>query len=307
MEVEHAPGRIAQLIDAIDIVTVGVIHHGFVAVFLLQLVRLVDALGAAFDQVLHSGRIFNNRQRLVVPAAQHIIHGIAAVQLAVDGSSGRHIRVDSINDGPACLAQRCLQKEFLILAFIPAMLYVENGIAQLLGIDCTQFRCDLHFDLLNRRLGHGRSNGSRLCGGLHVFRIIRRNLHQDTDFTHQKMQLLQHLQRLIHRERSLMHCHIAHLADVVDGIEQNLVIHILNKAVIRGHFEHGFAADIVNGRAVKELHHILHRFARRGDADIGLIERKLLRLAAVGVQLRKVGRVFHVIEVHGDGSFVYFI
>ena len=304
MEVEHAPGRIAQLIDAIDIVTVGVIHHGLIAVFLFQLVRLVYALGAAFDQVLHSGRIFNNRQRLVVPATQHIIHRIAAVQLAVDGGSGRHIGIGTVDHGPACLAQRCLQEEFLILAFIPAMLYVENGIAQLLGIYRTQFRCDLHLDRLNRRLGHGRSNGSRLQGRLFELRIIRCDLHQDADFAHQKMQLLQHLQRLIHRERSLMHRHIAHLADIVDGVEENLIIHILNEAVIRGHFEHGFSSDIINGSAIKELHHILHRLARRGDADIGLAERKLLRFAAVGIQLRKVGRVFHVIEVHINVSFV---
>ena len=101
-----------------------------------------------------------------------------------------------------------------------------------------------------------------------------------------------------------MHRHIAHLADIMDGVEQNLIIHILNEPVIRRHFKHGLAADIINGRAIKELHHILHGLARRGDADIGLIERKLLRLAAVGVQLRKVGRVFHVIEVHINVSFV---
>ena len=99
-----------------------------------------------------------------------------------------------------------------------------------------------------------------------------------------------------------MHSHIAHLADIMDGVEQNLIIHILNEAVIRGHFEHGLALNTVNGRAIQQLHHILHGLARRGDADIGLIERKLFRFAAVGVQLRKVGRVSHVIEVHGDGS-----
>ena len=134
MEIEHPPRRIAQLIDAIDIIAVGVIDHRLIAVFRRHLIGLFDALGAAFYQILRRGGLFDDGQRLIIPAIEHIVHGIAAVQQAIHRRGFGHSGIGAVDDGPTRLAQRGAQEQLFILAFIPIMGDGETRRAHPLGI-----------------------------------------------------------------------------------------------------------------------------------------------------------------------------
>ena len=94
------------------------------------------------------------------------------------------------------------------------------------------------------------------------------------------MKLFQNFHRIFTFQISLMHRHIAHLADVVNGIDENLIIHIIHKAGIRHHFKD--ADTVVAGEGgIDQLYNELHALPGRGGADIRLRQRKLLRLTAV--------------------------
>ena len=134
MEIEHPPRRIAQLIDAIDIIAVGVIDHRFIAVFHRHLIGLFDALCAALHQIFHRGGLLDDGQRLIVPAIEHIVHGIAAVQQAIHRRGFGHSGIGAVDDGPTRLAQRGAQEQLFILAFIPIMGDGETRRAHPLGI-----------------------------------------------------------------------------------------------------------------------------------------------------------------------------
>ena len=134
MEIEHPPRRIAQLIDAIDIIAVGVIDHRLIAVFCRHLIGLFNALGAALHQILRCGGLFDDGQRLIVPAIEHIVDGIAAVQQAIHRCGLGHGGIGAVDNGPARLAQRGAQEQLFILILIPIMGDGEARRAHPLGI-----------------------------------------------------------------------------------------------------------------------------------------------------------------------------
>ena len=173
MEIEHPPRRIAQLIDTIDIIAVGVIDHRLIAVFRRHLIGFFDALGAAFYQILRRGGLLNDGQRLIIPAIEHIVDGIAVVQQAIYRRSLGHGGIGAVDDGPARLAQRCAQEQLFILVFVPIMGDGETRRAHPLGIAGAQLGRNLHLRL--RAFGGFRLNG-RLQGRLYEFGIVRNEL-----------------------------------------------------------------------------------------------------------------------------------
>ena len=51
------------------------------------------------------------------------------------------------------------------------------------------------------------------------------------------MKFFQNFHRIFTFQISLMNRHIAHLADVVNGIDENLIVHIVHKPLIRYHLK----------------------------------------------------------------------
>ena len=82
------------------------------------------------------------------------------------------------------------------------------------------------------------------------------------------MQLFQHLERFVRGECAVVNGHIAHFADEMNGIEQNLIVEVAGKRIVGGHFKDGFALNVAANGAIDHFDDKLHGLPRRGDADI---------------------------------------
>ena len=82
------------------------------------------------------------------------------------------------------------------------------------------------------------------------------------------MQIFQHLQRIIWGECTVMDGYIAHFANEMNGIQQDLIVEIACKRIIGGHFKDGFALNVAADGVVNHFNNELHRLSRRSNADI---------------------------------------
>ena len=132
-----------------------------------------------------------------------------------------------------------MQEQLLVLFFVTLKLHIKPGSTHTLCKHRHQLR--LHNDLLLRfgsfhRLS--RLDGSSRCsGGFYKLRIVLDESQQNAEFANKEMKFFQNFHRIFTFQISLMNRHIAHLADVVNGIDENLIVHIVHKPLIRYHLK----------------------------------------------------------------------
>ncbi len=140
-------------------------------------------------------------------------------------------------------------------------------------------------------LGFGRFLLRDSGGGGFKFGVILHQPQQDAEFPCQEVQFFQHPQGFFRREFPLVNGHVAHFADIVEGIDEHRVCHITGKSDIGDHFKGGKAIAVPHERGIDHLHHELHGLPCRRRTDPRLGQSKLLRLGAVVVQLFQLGKL----------------
>ncbi len=80
MELENPAGLVSQLVNDVDVVAVGVVNNRLVPIFHCHFVGFFYGLGTTSHQILGGDGVLDDGQGAVVPAVEHIVHGVFGVE-----------------------------------------------------------------------------------------------------------------------------------------------------------------------------------------------------------------------------------
>ena len=197
MELEYTARLIAQLVNNVYMISVGIVSNGLISVFSRHLVSFFDGLGSTFNKIFGGSRVFNNSKGTVVSSVKNVVYRIAVVEDHIDTGSTGHSLVRLINHRPTSLTQGGSEIQFLVFFLVSAMMNLKLSSTHTRSEFCNQFRSNNNLLLRLNCLSLCRPRCYGFCSGstcrLNVCRIVLYKANKHRKFTDDKVKLLQHI------------------------------------------------------------------------------------------------------------------